>query len=208
MRPPPSTRLWSSGAHAHAHGLGCSLQHAADVLPSTDYRALATNLRLIDRRTFGAALACTLFAACGEAAQAPDGVPPEPSDAERRAYKATVAAILTDERAAFDAFFGPEADAWANLDDISGAEPLAVAFLDAMTEAQASAAELEAPARATLFHGSFLEHFDRFVADAAGILGAIRAGQAEDALATYHRLRRGAFARLDFLADRLALIDA
>ena len=206
MRPPRSTRLWSSGAPAH--GFGCSLQDAADVLPSTDCPVLATNLRLIDRRTFGAALACTLFAACGEAAQAPDGVPPEPSDAERRAYKATVAAILTDERAAFDAFFGPEADAWANLDDISGAEPLAVAFLDAMTEAQASAAELEAPARATLFHGSFLEHFDRFVADAAGILGAIRAGQAEDALATYHRLRRGAFARLDFLADRLALIDA
>ena len=85
---------------------------------------------------------------------------------------------------------------------------MAVAFLDAMTDAQASAVELEAPARATLFHGSFLEHFDRFVADAAGIVDAIHAGQAEDALATYHRLRRGAFARLDFLADRLALIDA
>ena len=206
MKLPPSTRLWSSGAPAR--GLGCSLHDAIDVLPSTDYRALATNLRLIDRRTFGVALACTLFAACGEATKAPDGVPPEPADAERRAYKATVAAILTDERAAFDAFFGPEADAWANLDDISGAEPLAVAFLDAMTDAQASAVKLEAPARATLFHGSFLEHFDRFVADAAGIVDAIHAGQAEDALATYHRLRRGAFARLDFLADRLALIDA
>ena len=206
MKLPPSTRLWSSGAPAR--GLGRSLHDAIDVLPSTDYRALATNLRLIDRRTFGVALACTLFAACGEATKAPDGVSQEPSDAERRAYKATVAAILTDERAAFAAFFGPEADAWANLDDISGAEPLAVAFLNAMTDAQASAVELEAPARATLFHGSFLEHFDRFVADAAGIVDAIRAGQPEDALATYHRLRRGAFARLDFLADRLALIDA
>ena len=206
MKLPPSTRLWSNGAPAR--GLGCLLHDAIDVLPSTDDRALATNLRLIDRRTFGVALACTLFAACGEVTKAPDGVPPEPADAERRVYKATVAAILTDERAAFDAFFGPEADAWANLDDISGAEPLAVAFLAAMTDAQASAVELEAPARATLFHGSFLEHFDRFVADAAGILDAIHAGQAEDALATYDRLRRGALARLDFLADRLALIDA
>ncbi len=170
--------------------------------------SLARHRRLIGRRTFGAALAAGLLAACGESTQSPGSAPADPSDAERRVYKETVAAILTDERAAFDAFFGPSADAWANVEGMSGAEPLAVAFLNSMTNAQVRADKLESPARATLFHGSFLEHFDRFVADAAGILGAIRSGKAEDALATYHRLRRGAFARLDFLADRLSLIDA
>ena len=76
-----------------------------------------------------------------------------------------------------------------------------------MSDAQARAAELEAPPLATLFHGTFLEHFDRFVGDAEVIRDAIRAGQADRALGTYERLRRGAFERLDFLADRLALIE-
>ena len=76
-----------------------------------------------------------------------------------------------------------------------------------MVDAQARAAKLEAPALATLFHGTFLEHFDRFVGDAEVIRAAIRAGQADKALGTYERLRRGAFERLDFLANRLALID-
>ena len=165
-------------------------------------------MRLFDRRTFGVTLAAALLTACGETTQTPDTAPVEPSDVQRREYKQTVAAILTDERAAFDGFFGPQADAWANLDGISGAEALAVAFLDAMTDAQARADELEAPARATLFHGSFLEHFDRFVSDAAAIRDAIRTGQPDRALGVYQRLRRGAFERLDFLADRLGLIDA
>jgi len=122
-------------------------------------------------------------------------------------YKDTVTAILTDERAAFEAFFGSEADAWATLEGISGAEQRAIEFHDVMSDAQERAAKLEAPALATLFHGTFLEHFDRFVSDAGGIRDAIRAGQADRALGTYERLRRGAFERLDFLADRLALID-
>lgn len=162
---------------------------------------------MIGRRAFGAALAGGLLAACGEAEQAPDGSSADPLVAERRAYKETVAAILTDERAAFAAFFGPEADAWASLEGISGAEQLAVDFLESMTDAQARAVELEAPPLATLFHGTFLEHFDRFVGDAKVIRDAIRAGQAERAFQTYQRLRRGAFERLDFLANRLALID-
>ena len=168
---------------------------------------MATNRRLIGRRTFGATLAAVLLAACGEAEQASDGSPTDISNAERRAYRETVAAILTDERAAFDAFFGPEADAWATPEGIVGAEQRATAFHDVMSDAQARAAELEAPPLATLFHGTFLEHFDRFVGDAEVIRDAIRAGQADRALGTYERLRRGAFERLDFLADRLALIE-
>lgn len=163
---------------------------------------------MIGRRTFGAALAVVLVAACGEAAQAPSGVSADPSDAERRVYKDTVAAILTDERAAFDAFFGPEADAWASVAGIADSEQRAINFHEVMSDAQARAAELESPAKATLFHGTFLEHFDRFVGDAEVIRDAIRAGQTERALQTYQRLRRGAFERLDFLADRLTLIDA
>lgn len=122
-------------------------------------------------------------------------------------YKDTVAAILTDERAAFDAFFGPEADAWATREGIGGAERRAIEFHEVMSDAQARASELEAPPLATLFHGTFLEHFDRFVGDAEVIRDAIRAGQTDRALGAYERLRRGAFERLDFLADRLALID-
>jgi len=152
-------------------------------------------------------LAAALLAACGEAEQVPGGLPTDTSDAERRVYKETVAAILSDERDAFDAFFGPKADAWATLEGIAAAEHRAIEFHDVMSDAQARAAALEAPALGTLFHGTFLEHFDRFVGDAEVIRDAIRAGQPDRALQTYERLRRGAFERLDFLADRLALIE-
>lgn len=147
-----------------------------------------------------------LLAACGEAEQAPADVAADSANAERRAYKETVSAILADERAAFDAFFGAEADTWATLEGIAASEQRAIDFHCVMSDAQARAAELESPALATLFHGTFLEHFDRFVGDAEVIRDAIRAGQADEALRTYLRLRRGAFERLDFLADRLALI--
>lgn len=130
------------------------------------------------------------------------------ASAERRVYTSTVAAILADERAAFDAFFGPEADAWATPEGIGGSAQRVIDFHEVMSNAQGRAAELEAPALATLFHGTFLEHFDRFVGDAEVIRDAIRAGQSERALQTYQRLRRGAFERLDFLADRLALIES
>ena len=153
-------------------------------------------------------MTAALLAACGESGPTPDGSRADLSDAERRVYKETVAAILSDERAAFEAFFGPEAHAWATLEGIAGAGQRAIDFHAAMSDAQARAVELEAPALATLFHGTFLEHFDRFVGDAEVIRDAILAGQAERALGTYERLRRGAFQRLDFLADRLALIDA
>ena len=159
------------------------------------------------RRTFGVTLAAVLLSACGEGEPAPVGSPTDSSNAERRVYTDTVAAILSNERAAFEAFFGPEADAWATLQGIAGAEQRAIEFHDVMSDAQARAAALEAPALGTLFHGTFLEHFDRFVGDAEVIRDAIRAGQADRALQTYERLRRGAFERLDFLADRLALID-
>lgn len=162
---------------------------------------------MIGRRTLGVTLAAVLLAACGEAEQAPDGSPTDIANAERRVYKDTVTAILSDERVAFEAFFGPEADTWATLEGISGAEQRATEFHYLMSDAQARATELEAPALATLFHGTFLEHFDRFVGDAEVIRDAIRAGQADRALGTYERLRRGAFERLDFLSDRLALID-
>ena len=147
------------------------------------------------------------MAACGEATQTSDAAPTESADLQRREYKETVAAILADERVAFETFFGPEADPWATLEGIAGAEQRAIDYFDLMRDAQARAAELEAPALGTLFHGTFLEHFDRFVGDAEVIRNAIRAGQAEKALETYQRLRRGAFERLDFLSDRLALID-
>ena len=162
---------------------------------------------IVGRRTFGVALAAALLVACGEAEPSPDGGSAAPSNAERREYKRTVEAILTDERAAFDAFFGPEADAWATLEGIGSAEQQTIAFHQAMTDAQTRAAALTAPPLATLFHGTFLEHFDRFVGDAAVIHDAIQDGQADFALGTYQRLRRGAFARLDFLESRLALID-
>ncbi|MDE2901686.1 MAG: hypothetical protein OXP73_01515 [Chloroflexota bacterium] len=168
---------------------------------------MASNQRTTGRRAFGVALAAALLAACGETAPAPSGVSVDPSDAERRVYKDTVAGILIDERAAFDAFFGPEADAWATLEGMVGSEDRTIAFHDVMSDAQARAAKLEAPPLATLFHGTFLEHFDRFVGDAEAIRDAIRSGQADRALQIYQRLRRGAFERLDFLADRLALID-
>lgn len=168
---------------------------------------MASNRRAMGRRTLGVALAAALLVACGESAPAPSGVSVDPSDAERRVYMDTVAGILTDERAAFDAFFGPEADAWATLEGMSGSEERTIAFHNVMIDAQARAAELEAPALATLFHGTFLEHFDRFVGDAEAIRDAIRSGQADRALQVYQRLRRGAFERLDFLANRLALID-
>ena len=163
--------------------------------------------RLVSRRTFGVVAAVALVAACGEAEQAPAEVPADSANAERRAYRETVAAILADERAAFDAFFGPEADVWATLEGIAASEQRAMDFHRVLSDAQARATQLEAPALATLFHGTFLEHFDRFVGDAEVIRDAIRAGQAEQALGTYQRLRRGAFERLDFLADRLALIE-
>ena len=168
---------------------------------------MASSQRVTDRRTFGVALAATLLAACGETTPTPSGVSVNPSDAERRVYKDTVAGILIDERAAFDAFFGPEADGWATLEGMVGSEERTLAFHVVMSDAQARAAELEAPPLATLFHGTFLEHFDRFIGDAEAIGDAIRSGQAERALQIYQRLRRGAFERLDFLADRLALID-
>lgn len=168
---------------------------------------LAASRRLLGRRRFGVGVVAVLMVACGEAEQVPSGAPPDPSDAERRLYKETVAAILTDERAAFDAFFGPEAAVWATVGSISGSEQRVIDFHDAMSDAQSRALELEAPPLATLFHGTFLEHFDRFVGDAEVIRDAIRAGQADRAFATYERLRRGAFERLDFLADRLALIE-
>ncbi len=152
-------------------------------------------------------MSATLLAACGEATQASDATPIESADLQRRKYKETVATILADERAAFEVFFGPEADTWATLEGISGAAQQAIEFRDIMRDAQARAAELEAPTLGTLFHGTFLEHFDRFVGDAEVIRDAVSAGQAEKALATYQRLRRGAFERLDFLSDRLALID-
>lgn len=177
-------------------------------LPPPDWPlSRAEYQRLISRRAFVAAAAVALLAACGEAKDAPTAVSADSSNAERRVYKDTVAAILTDERAAFGAFFGPEADAWATREGIGGAEQRAIEFHDVMSDAQARASELEAPPLATLFHGTFLEHFDRFVGDAEVIRDAIRAGQADRALGTYERLRRGAFERLDFLADRLALID-
>lgn len=163
--------------------------------------------RRIDRRAFGVAATAILVAACGEPAASSDGGPTISADAQRRAYTETVAAILTDERAAFDAFFGPTADSWATLEGIGSAEQQAVEFHGVMSDAKARAAELEAPALGTLFHGTFLEHFDRFVGDAEAIRDAIRAGQADQAFGTYQRLRRGAFERLDFLADRLALIE-
>ena len=153
------------------------------------------------------AVAAVILAACGEATRNSDSAPTKSSDVQRREYKDTVAAILTDERAAFEAFFGTEAEAWATLEGIGGAEQQASDFHRVMSDAQARAAELEAPALATLFHGTFLEHFDRFVGDAEVIRGAIRAGEADRAIRVYGRLRRGAFERLDFLADRLALID-
>ena len=163
--------------------------------------------RRIDRRAFGVVTTAVLLVACGEPTASSDGGPTISSDAQRRAYTETVAAILTDERAAFDAFFGPEADSWATLEGIGNAEQQAVEFHRVMSDAKARAAELEAPTLGTLFHGTFLEHFDRFVGDAEVIRDAIRAGQADKALDTYQRLRRGAFERLDFLADRLALIE-
>ena len=163
--------------------------------------------RRIDRRAFGVVTTAVLLVACGEPTASSDGRPAVSPDAQRQAYKETVAAILTDERAAFDAFFGPEADSWATLEGIGSAEQQAVEFHRAMNDAKARAAELEAPALGTLFHGTFLEHFDRFVGDAEVIRDEIRAGQADKALGTYQRLRRGAFERLDFLADRLALIE-
>ena len=163
--------------------------------------------RRIDRRAFGVVTTAVLLAACGEPTATSDGEPTISSDAQRQAYKETVAAILTDERVAFEAFFGPEADAWATLEGISGAGQRAIEFHHVMSDAQTRAAELQAPPLATLFHGTFLEHFDRFVGDAEVIRDAIRAGQASRALGTYERLRRGAFERLDFLSDRLALID-
>ncbi|MCY3749259.1 MAG: hypothetical protein OXG64_08190 [Chloroflexi bacterium] len=162
---------------------------------------------MIGRRTFGVVATVVLLAACGEVEQGSVEVPVDSADAERRAYKDTVAAILADERAAFEAFFGPEADVWATLEGIAASEQRTIDFHRVLSDAQARAAELEAPALGTLFHGTFLEHFDRFVGDAAVIRDAIRAGQAEKALGTYERLRRGAFERLDFLSDRLALID-
>ncbi len=168
---------------------------------------LAAYQRLISRRTLGVAAAVALFAACGEAEQAPADSSEASSNAERRAYIEIVAAILADERAAFDAFFGPEADTWATLEGIAASEQRAVDFHRVMSDAQARAAELEAPALGTLFHGTFLEHFDRFVGDAEVIRDSIRAGEADQALGTYQRLRRGAFERLEFLADRLALIE-
>jgi len=152
-------------------------------------------------------VAAVLMAACGEAEQAPSSASADSSNAERALYKETVAAILSDERAAFDAFFGPGAAAWATVGGIGGSVQRVIEFHDAMSDAQARAGELEAPPLATLFHGTFLEHFDRFVGDAEVIRDAIRAGQGERAFGIYERLRRGAFERLDFLADRLALID-
>lgn len=171
------------------------------------FLSLTEHPRLISRRTFGVAAAVAFLSACGEAQQAPTDVPADSANAERRAYRETVAAILADERAAFEAFFGPEADTWATLKGIAASEQRTIDFHRVMTDAQARAAELEAPALATLFHGTFLEHFDRFVGDAEAIRDAIRAGEADRALGIYERLRRGAFERLDFLADRLALID-
>ena len=168
---------------------------------------LAEHQRLISRRRLGLAAAVTFLSACGEAERPPADASKDSASVVRRAYKQVVADILADERAAFEAFFGPGADVWATLEGIAASEQRAIDFHRVMSDAQARAAELESPALATLFHGTFLEHFDRFVGDAQAIRDAIRAGQADQALRTYQRLRRGAFERLDFLADRLALIE-
>ncbi len=167
------------------------------------------------------ALAAVVGAWCGAAALgacgAAGGAASEPGTAaaadqaagssDRRAYVQAVAAILADERAAFTAFFGPAADAWAAPERIASAERQAQDFHAAMLDAETRARALESPPTATLYHGAFLEHFDRFVADAAAIREAIRASDLDTALNVYTRLRRGALARLDFLDERLALIE-
>ena len=128
--------------------------------------------------------------------------------ASRRAYKDAVTTILRNERAAFETFFGVQGEDLLSTTGIAAAEPRIEAFLSVMIDSEHRARNLEAPTTALLFHGSFLELFDRFVGDVQRMLEAQRSGDMELAVEIYRRLKRGALARLDFLDERLALIDS
>ncbi len=153
------------------------------------------------------AVGTAVMMACGGRSELSEDQVGGTADEARRAYKDAVTTILRNERAAFETFFGVQSEDLLGTTGIAAAEPRIKAFLTVMIDSEQRARNLEAPAKALLFHGSFLELFDRFVGDAQLMLEAHRAGDMELALEIYRRLKRGALARLDFLDERLALID-
>ncbi len=136
---------------------------------------------------------------------------PDPTAAGGSAtqFVAVVSQILNDETRAFGAFFGAE------LQELGTAEGMALEraqqaitqFQTQLGDAQRRARALEPPPTAILFFGSFLEHFDRFVGDAETMLASIAQRDYARAAELYTRLKRGASERLDFLRDRLNLIE-
>lgn len=153
------------------------------------------------------AVGTAVLTACGGRSAPSEDQSGGTSDDGRRAYKDAVTTILRNERAAFETFFGVQSEDLLSTTGIAAAEPRIKAFLTVMIDSEYRARNLEAPVTALLFHGSFLELFDRFVGDAQRMLEAQRVGDMELALEIYRRLKRGALARLDFLDERLALID-
>lgn len=155
-----------------------------------------------------ALLAMLLVTACGEPAPAiPDSTGANGSATQ---FVDDVSQILSDETRAFAAFFGTELLELGTAEGMARerAQQAITRFQTQLAEAQQRARALEPPPTATLFFGSFLEHFDRFVGDAETMLASITQRDYARAAETYTRLKRGASERLDFLRDRLNLIES
>ena len=153
-------------------------------------------------------LAIFLVTACGEPAPAiPDSTGANGSATQ---FVDDASQILSDETRAFAAFFGAELLELATAEGMARerAQQAITRFQTQLAAAQQRARALEPPPTATLFFGSFLEHFDRFVGDAETMLASITQRDYARAAETYTRLKRGASERLDFLRDRLNLIES